>query len=67
MSNNAVNLLNNIAKWAAGLGLVGSFAQSALYTVDGGERAVIFDRIQGVLEETKGEGMHLMVRVIDHR
>jgi len=61
MANNAVALLNNVAKWAAGLGLAGSIAQSALYTVDGGERAVIFDRLQGVLQETTGEGMHLMV------
>mmetsp|Transcript_140 Transcript_140/g.346 ORF Transcript_140/g.346 Transcript_140/m.346 type:complete len:277 (-) Transcript_140:186-1016(-) len=61
MSNNAVTLLNNVAKWAAGIGFAGTIAQSALYTVDGGERAVIFDRIQGVLQETKGEGMHFMV------
>mmetsp|Transcript_21178 Transcript_21178/g.35516 ORF Transcript_21178/g.35516 Transcript_21178/m.35516 type:complete len:277 (-) Transcript_21178:382-1212(-) len=61
MSNNAVNLLNNVAKWAAGLGVLGSIAQNGLYTVDGGERAVIFDRLQGVLEESKGEGMHIMI------
>jgi prohibitin 1 len=62
MSNNAVTLLNNVAKWAAGLGVLGSIAQNGLYTVDGGERAVIFDRLQGVLDESKGEGMHVMVR-----
>ena len=61
-STNAGALLNNVAKLAAGLGVVGSLAQASLYTVDGGEEAVLFDRIQGVLDETKGEGMHVLVR-----
>lgn len=34
---------------------------SAKYTVDGGERAVMFDRFKGVLEESIGEGTHLKV------
>ena len=29
--------------------------------VDGGERAVMYDRIQGVLEEPIGEGMHVRI------
>ncbi len=29
--------------------------------VDGGERAVIFDRFRGVLEETVGEGTHFRI------
>ena len=32
-----------------------------LCAVDGGEQAVLFDRLQGVLEETKGEGTHFLV------
>ncbi|CAH2072775.1 unnamed protein product [Thlaspi arvense] len=34
---------------------------STIYTVDGGERAVIFDRFKGVREESIGEGTHLKV------
>jgi prohibitin 1 len=29
--------------------------------VDGGERAVIFDRFRGVLEDTVGEGTHFRI------
>lgn len=29
--------------------------------MDGGEQAVLFDRIQGVLPDTKGEGTHFLV------
>ena len=32
--------------------------QECLYNVDGGERAVIFDRINGVLEDVTGPGTH---------
>jgi len=32
-----------------------------LPAVDGGERAVVFDRFRGVLAETSGEGTHLRV------
>lgn len=32
-----------------------------LTAVDGGERAVMYDRIQGVLEEPIGEGMHVRI------
>lgn len=32
-----------------------------MHTVDGGERAVIFDRFRGVLPEVTGEGTHLRV------
>lgn len=60
-SSSAGTLLNNVAKVAAGLGIVGSLAQASLYTVDGGEKAVLFDRLRGVLDETQGEGMHILV------
>lgn len=34
---------------------------NALYTVDGGERCVMYSRISGVLPETTGEGTHLLL------
>ncbi|VAH33140.1 unnamed protein product [Triticum turgidum subsp. durum] len=57
----AVSFLTNIAKAAAGLGAAASLLSASLYTVDGGERAVVFDRFRGVLPETVGEGTHFIV------
>jgi len=42
----------------AGLGLV---ADQVLYDVDGGHRAVIFDKVSGVLEDVRGEGTHFKI------
>ncbi|XP_051217694.1 prohibitin-3, mitochondrial-like [Lolium perenne] len=57
----AVTFLTNIAKAAAGLGASASLLSASLFTVDGGERAVIFDRFRGVLPETVGEGTHFIL------
>ncbi|GFY83077.1 prohibitin 3 [Actinidia rufa] len=63
MANNkpAVSLLTYLARAAGGLWLGGAAISSSLYTVDGGERAVIFDRFRGILDDTAGEGTHLLV------
>ncbi|KAJ3691512.1 hypothetical protein LUZ61_020676 [Rhynchospora tenuis] len=57
----AVSFLTNIARAAIGLGAGASLLGSSLYTVDGGQRAVIFDRFRGVLPDTVGEGTHFLV------
>jgi len=57
----AVSFLTRIAKVAAGIGVASSAASTSLYTVDGGERAVIFDRMRGVLPGTESEGTHFRV------
>jgi len=41
--------------------ITGGVIQSALYNVDGGQRAVIFDRFRGVQEEVVGEGTHFLI------
>ncbi|GFH10925.1 PHB domain-containing protein [Haematococcus lacustris] len=56
-----VAALNRVMKWAVGLGVGASVLQTSLYTVDGGERAVMFDRFRGVLNETSGEGTHFRI------
>nr|XP_043626702.1 prohibitin-3, mitochondrial-like [Erigeron canadensis] len=61
MSQQAVNVLTRIAQAAFGLGAIGAAASSTLYTVDGGQRAVLFDRFRGVLDETVGEGTHFLI------
>lgn len=60
-SNQAAALLMNIARGALGLGLGASLLNSSLYTVDGGQRAVLFDRFSGVSDDTVGEGTHFRI------
>lgn len=58
--------LTRVAQLAAGAGLVGFVAQECLYNVDGGERAVIFDRFSGVKETVKAEGTHFRVPLLHY-
>ncbi|KAI7872474.1 band 7 family-domain-containing protein [Spinellus fusiger] len=53
--------LQTIAKYAVPVSLAIGGIQSAMYDVQGGHRAVIFDRIQGVKPESVGEGTHFLV------
>ena len=57
----AVSFLTNVARAALGLGVGATVLSSSLYTVDGGQRAVLFDRFRGVIDETIGEGTHFLV------
>jgi prohibitin 1 len=56
-----VQLLEKIAKWAIPVAATFSLVQTSMYDVDGGYRAVIFDRLQGVKKETVGEGTHFVI------
>lgn len=60
-SQAAASFLNNIARAAFGLGIGTTILNSSLYTVDGGQRAVLFDRFRGVIEETVSEGTHFLI------
>ncbi|KAI8878953.1 prohibitin-1 [Backusella circina FSU 941] len=53
--------LQTLAKWAIPVGLAAGGIQSAMYDVQGGYRAVIFDRIQGVKDVSVGEGTHFLI------
>ncbi|KAF9604403.1 hypothetical protein IFM89_006412 [Coptis chinensis] len=66
MANNqaAIKFLNNAASLAVGLGIGAAAVNSSLYTVDGGQRAVLFDRFRGILENTVGEGTHFLIPVL---
>ncbi|GIL47197.1 hypothetical protein Vafri_4073 [Volvox africanus] len=57
----AINVLNKVIRYAIGLGVGASVLQTSLYNVDGGERAIIFDRFRGVLTEPVGEGTHFRI------
>merc|ERR1711976_814917 len=54
-------IFNRIGQLGVGLALAGGVANSALYNVDGGHRAVMFDRFRGVLPDVTGEGTHFMI------
>jgi len=54
-------ILNTIAKGAIGIGAGVSLFQAAIYNVDGGYRAVMFDRLRGVQSQISGEGTHFRV------
>ncbi|KAJ1442469.1 Prohibitin [Sesbania bispinosa] len=60
-SQAAVSFLTNVARAAFGLGVAATALNSSLYTVDGGQRAVLFDRFRGILDETVGEGTHFLI------
>jgi len=57
----AAQLFNRIGQLGVGVALAGGVVNSALFNVDGGHRAVIFDRLQGVKENVIGEGTHFMI------
>jgi len=54
-------LLNSLGTLGVGLAIAGGVVNSALFNVEGGHRAVIFDRFQGVKPEVAGEGTHFMI------
>lgn len=58
---NAQQALNGIARAAVGIGAGVSLAQASMYTVDGGHRAVMFDRLRGVQRAVRGEGTHFRI------
>ena len=57
----AANALNNVAKAAVGLGASASLLQASMYNVDGGYRAIMFDRLRGIMPQVAGEGTHFRI------
>merc|ERR1712241_369072 len=57
----ASQIFTRIGQLGAGLALAGGVVNSALFNVDGGHRAVIFDRFAGIKEHIVGEGTHFMI------
>lgn len=53
--------LSRLGYAGLGVAVAGGVAQTALYNVDGGHRAVIFDRFRGVQQEVIGEGTHFLI------
>ncbi|EFA78608.1 hypothetical protein PPL_08063 [Heterostelium album PN500] len=57
----AQSFLNRLIPAALGIGTAISLIDSSIYNVDGGQRAVIFDRISGVSDKVVGEGTHFII------
>lgn len=57
----AAQLFNTVTKLGVGLATFGTIASTSLYNVDGGFRAVIFDRFAGVKNYVVGEGTHFLI------
>lgn len=57
----AAQFFNRVGQVGLGVALVGGVVNSALYNVDGGHRAVIFDRFSGVKKQVVGEGTHFFI------
>lgn len=57
----ASQFFNRLGQIGVGMALAGGVVNSALYNVDGGNRAVIFDRFQGIKNHVVGEGTHFFI------
>ncbi|KAH0755242.1 hypothetical protein KY290_025512 [Solanum tuberosum] len=57
----ALSFLKYLAICATGIGAGATALSSSLYTVDGGQRAVLFDRFKGIIDDVVGEGTHFLV------
>lgn len=57
----AQRIFSSLTQLGVGVAVIGGVVQSALYNVDGGQRAVIFDRFRGIQEEVVGEGTHFLI------
>lgn len=55
------SILNKIGFLGLGAAAIGSAVQAAIFNVDAGERAVIFDRFAGVKQIVIGEGTHFRI------
>jgi len=54
-------LFTRLGQLGLGVALAGGVVNSALYNVDAGHRAVIFDRFAGVKDVVVGEGTHFFI------
>ncbi|KAK9455442.1 band 7 family-domain-containing protein [Dipodascopsis uninucleata] len=57
----SVRTLNWIYRLAVPTTVVVALAQASMYDVQGGKRAVIFDRLSGVKQEVISEGTHFLI------
>jgi len=57
----ASSFLSRVARLSIGLGVIGTGVNYSMYNVEGGHRAVIFNRLGGVSQDVIPEGTHFLV------
>jgi len=57
--------LSGLFKVAAGVGGVGYLGYNSLFTVDGGHRGVVFNRLWGVKDNIYSEGTHFLLPLME--
>lgn len=60
-TQNLANALGRIASISLGLGVLGTAVQNSIFVVNGGQRAVMFNRKTGIEQRVRGEGIHLKI------
>jgi len=61
MAQQLAQLFTRMGQLGFGVAVVGGVVNSALYNVDAGHRAVIFDRFAGIRKDVTGEGTHFFI------
>jgi len=56
--------VGGLVRWSLGAGLLGTAIYSSTVIVDGGHRAVVFDRFSGISPNTRKEGINFIVPFI---
>lgn len=58
------NALGRLARYSFAVGVAATAAQSSIFVVNGGQRAVVFNRLKGVEETVRGEVSKILVPLI---
>jgi len=61
MAQQLAQLFTRVGQLGFGLAIAGGVVNSALFNVDAGHRAVMFDRFQGIKDTVVGEGTHFLI------
>jgi len=61
MAQQLAQLFTRVGQLGFGLAIAGGVVNSALYNVDAGHRAVMFDRFAGIKDTVAGEGTHFLI------
>jgi prohibitin 1 len=64
MADRLSKLVPRLMGLGTALSVAATAAASSLFVVEGGHRAVLWDRFRGVLPDVKGEGMHFKIPFI---
>jgi len=61
-----VTIFNNVIRIALGFSALIGIGKSSFFIVEGGHRAIIFDRFEGIKDKPKGEGLNFIVPILQY-